>query len=118
MAITWIAHRGLKILYSDYRGLTPEKMLAQLDETASVMSMVPGKVLTLSNFEGVPVGPDFMKKAKEMGKAIFEPRTQKAAIVGIDGLKGMLLKAYNAFTGASMVPFPDETAARDYLTKP
>lgn len=117
MPIAWIDHRGTKILYSDYRGLSLDKMLLQLDETAAIMSKLPNKVATLSNFEGIGVPPEFMKRAKELGKTTFEPKTAKSAIVGIDGLKGLLLKAYNTFTGASMKPFPSESDAKDYLAK-
>jgi hypothetical protein len=116
MPLTWIEHNGTKILYSDYRGLNLDKMLALLDETAAVMSKVTGKVPTLSNFEGVGVPPEFMKKAKELGKTTFEPKTSKSAITGIDGLKALLLKAYNTFTGATMKPFPNEGEAKAYLT--
>lgn len=115
MAISWIEYKGTKILYTDYRGLNVEQMVKQLDETASMMSKLAAKVNTLANFEGVGVPPEFMKRAKELGKSHFEPKTAKSAILGIDGLKALLLKAYNTFTGATMQPFPSEAAAKEYL---
>ncbi len=111
---TWITYKGKKILYSDYRGMNNEQMMAQLREEANMIMNEPGKILNLSNFEGTVVTPEFMKLANELGKTT-EKKIEKSAVVGVTGIKAVLLNTYNMVTGGNLRAFKDEESAKEFL---
>jgi len=111
---TWITYKGKRILYSDYRGMNTEQMIAQLREEANMIMNEPGKVLNLSNFEGTVIAPEFMKVANELGKTT-EKKIEKSAVVGVTGVKAVLLNSYNMITGGNIRAFKDEESAKEYL---
>ena len=71
----------------------------------------------LSNFDGVPVGTEFMNKVKPWGKEL-QPKIKRQALLGVTGLKNILLQGYILFTGEKEIKtFDSEAEALDYLTK-
>lgn len=102
MPVEWIEHRGKKILIIDLRDLGTPAMLDDLHRADQLFLEIPigTRVLHLIDFRGATVHPAVMNHLKQSGKAIVEPRTEKAAIIGIDGIRHILLAAYNRFTGA------------------
>lgn len=52
----------------------------------------------------------------EIGKSVLAPKTTKAAVIEISGLKKMLLKKYNDFTGDRIIAFDTKEEALEYLT--
>lgn len=119
MPLTWIEHRGRKILEIDYRGLKEPEMIALLEEAAREFEKQPGGVLSVDRFEKVAVSGPFMDRAKQLGKSVIEPRRAKGAIVGqLGGFATILLEAYNLFSGGKLKPFSDFEAAKDWLVEP
>jgi hypothetical protein len=114
MTVTVREHKGKQIIISDNTDLSSDKCIAHLEEVTKLILKSPGKSRLLSKFQNAAVGPDFMARAKELGKQTT-PRTEKQAITGIDGLKSMLLKAYVKFTGADIKVCQTEAEALDYL---
>ena len=117
MSVKWIEYKGKRILYSDYRGLTEELGIENLELEAQMIAASETKALVLNNYEGTTATPDFMKRAKELGPTVTEPNTAKNAALGITGLKELLLRAYNAFTGAKVRPFKTEAEALEWLVQ-
>ncbi|MFZ5440308.1 MAG: hypothetical protein ACOZQL_09885 [Myxococcota bacterium] len=114
MTITTRQHKGKQIIYSDNTGLSSEKCIEHLEQMTKLILDAPGKVRLLTNFKDAAVGPEFMSRAKELGVKTL-PKTERQAILGIDGLKMMLLKAYVKFTGADIKICQTEAEALDYL---
>lgn len=114
MPITVKQHKGKRIIYSDNTGLSTDKCIEHLEQMSKMILESPDKVRLLSNFKDAAVGPEFMARAKELGKQTL-PKTERQAILGIDGLKMMLLKAYVKFTGADIKVCETEGEALDYL---
>lgn len=99
MAIEQITHKGKLILYVDYRGLETEaEMIGLMEELGTVLAAAPSKRLVLQNFEGTRLSPGFMDRAKVVGKA-SESGMLRDAMLGITGLKDILLRGYTAVTG-------------------
>jgi hypothetical protein len=99
MASKWVEQGGKKIVVMDYRGSkNTAQMVAVLEEGLRLLAASPVPVVVLSNFEGVAVQSDFMARIKQAGKD-HGPKIQRSVSVGIDGLKGILVKGYAAFTG-------------------
>jgi hypothetical protein len=57
-----------------------------------------------------------MKVANELGKKT-EPLNERSAIVGVTGMKSVLLNTYNFFTGGKLKAYKTEAEAMEYLTK-
>lgn len=115
MKVQWVSHKGKKILFTDYEGTkTQEEMIVILNESIQIAKKTPGTILGLVNIRDSAVGPDYMKEAKEQGKALAHKR-EKSAIIGVTGLKGMLLKGFNLFTGSTLKSFNTKEEALDYL---
>lgn len=107
---------GKKYVYGDFKNLSEPKCIECLEALAALINAQPGKVRSLSDFTGATLGSDFMARAKDLGKSVFEPRAEKQALLGIDGLKKMLLSAYVKFTGSKMKPFDTEPDALKFIT--
>jgi hypothetical protein len=116
MALQWIEHRGQRILSVDFRNLTEDQMIAQLNEELSTLQSEPRKSRLLVNVTDAATGQRFMAAAKALGKQI-DALVEKQAIVGVDGLKTILLRAYNAVSGGTLKPFDTETLALEYLAR-
>ena len=115
MKVEWITYKGKKILFTNYNNVKSQaEMLSILNETFELVRSTPGQILALTDATNAATGPDFMKAAKEQGKPLTH-KIDKSAAIGITGLKGMLLKGYNLFTGDKMKPFATKEEALDYL---
>ncbi len=102
MSVKWTEYKGKRILMCDYRGLGSEELAEDISTAAKMLLEVPAptKSLIFNNFEGAVVGKDVMTRLKEVGPEV-EPRTEKSAIIGIHGVRHVLLSAYNRVTGAA-----------------
>ena len=118
MPVTWVEHRGKSILYVDYRGLGPTECLVTLRDQAAAIAAAPEPVLTLVDARGAKFDSQFMDAAKALGPQ-NSTRTRKRAIVGAEGLKGLLLGFFNVVaTPVPMMPFKTVDEALAYLTEP
>jgi hypothetical protein len=115
MAVKWIDYKGKRILYVDFRKLYEEQVLANDELVIKFIKESPTKVLILANVEGAAISS--LEKIKEASKKEVTPKVAKSAIVGITGLKDILLRAYNSFTGSSAHAFATEQEAMDWLVK-
>lgn len=116
MGTEWIEHKGKRILYVDYRGLKGAQLIEMAETEAKTIVAAPTKVLVLDDFEGISVDSEFMNRIKQLGKDA-EPKTARCAILGVTGLKEILLRAYNAFTGGRSQPFRTKAEALDWLAQ-
>jgi hypothetical protein len=117
MSIEWIDHKGKKILYINYMGLSSAERLAQIEKAAQTLVDTGKKDnLTLSDLRDTLVDQEFVDLSKAKGK-ISGQYTKKAAVLGIEGMKKILLKAVNAFSGNPREPFSTIEEAKEWLTK-
>lgn len=118
MGISYITHKGKKILYIDYSQCkTIESTLELLEQVKQEYLKTTGEIRTLNNFEGAFGSSEYMKKANQYGKEIFNQRTAKNAALGISGIKKILLLGYNAIVKDKIMPFETKEAALDYLAE-
>ena len=111
----WIEHKGKKILYCDFSGFSEDEMIDLLEKEAQILEQ-NGKTLIISNFANTAIGKAFWAKSKELVKTRIQPNTEKSAILGVEGLKAIMLKANNAFSGDKVEPMKSLEAAKDYVT--
>ncbi len=117
MKIDWVNHKGKKILHADFRNTESEELVGGVDQVEKAINGAGGKVLILWNFEGVQVDGAFMDRIKQLGKEVLKEKAEKSAILGIDKLRAILLKAYNKFSGDNLSPFKTEAEALDWLAE-
>jgi hypothetical protein len=72
--------------------------------------------LTLSDLRNARIDQAFVDLSKEQGK-ISREYTKKAAVLGVDGVRKILLKAVNMVSGNPREPFSTMEEAKDWLVK-
>jgi hypothetical protein len=115
MSVEWIEHKGRRILRVDLSGLRDDQVVETVELEAKMIAESPTKVLILANVEGASIAT--LEQVKRLGKDTIGPKTLKSAVLGITGLKGILLRAYNTFAGSSSRPFETESEALKWLVE-
>jgi len=88
-----IKYQGKDILYVNYQGIIREdKMIAVLNEAERVILLDNKPHLQLSNITNAFATSGFMAAAKKFGERT-QSLTSKSAIVGITGVKALLLRS-------------------------
>ena len=119
MSVEWVEHKGQQILVLDYRGLEPEDVIEHIELGAKLVQEVPPptKICVLYNFERAVVNAAVMVRLIRLGQQVIEPRTEKSAVLGVQGTRHILLTAYNRATGAGKTQqvFETQEEALDWL---
>ncbi|WP_420583341.1 hypothetical protein [Reichenbachiella sp.] len=116
MAVKLLVHKGKQVVLIDYTNCeNTEEMLAVLKESEEVVGSIPGKSLHLIDVTNIPGSRKYMDAAKKSGEKLFNHKSVKAAIVGVVGIKKVLLMGYNKITPNKLIPFSTRDEALDYL---
>lgn len=117
MGISYINHNGKKVLYIDYsKCKTVEETLNVLEEVKKEYLKTTGLLITLNDFTGAYGSSEYMKKANEYAKEVFNNKTAKNAAIGVTGIKKILLQAYNVVVKDKLQTFETKEEALNYLT--
>jgi hypothetical protein len=119
MPVSWIEHKGKKILYSDFSNIRrPEESTALLFEMEKSFRESGEPVRHMLNFENTAVSPEFMDAAKKIGFGLM-PDALKNAFVNVSPLKEVLLKGFLLFTngGNKTKTYNDLEKAKDWLAE-
>jgi hypothetical protein len=112
-----IQYQGKEILYINYKDLIgDDQMIATLNEAERLILLDNKPHLQLVNFINAFATPGYMAAAKKFGKRT-KSLTSKSAIVGITGVKALLLKSYNFVSGDKLKAFETLEQAKEYLVK-
>jgi hypothetical protein len=85
--VSWIEHKGARILYADYSGLSGEEYIEVIEEFRNeLLKQSPGSVVTLTNVTGSTVSNEVKDKLKELAEQT-EGISKGAAAIGITGFK-------------------------------
>ncbi len=111
----WIIHKGKDILYEDYRNLTGNQ-IAQL--VPAITKLTEDKdykgILLLLDFTNSFANKEATNAFGESGK-ISKDRLKKTAVLGITGVKKVLLNFVNRVSKVDAKPFNSEENAKDWL---
>ncbi len=117
MGAEWIFHKGKKILYINYNNLQKEEQLELIRKATQILLDSGSKQnLTLSDIRNITVSQEFVDLAKKMGKQSGVV-TKKAAVVGVQGIRKVLLQTVNRFSGNPRKPFDTIEEAKDWLAE-
>ena len=119
MPIAWKDCRGKKYLFVDYRGLkTEQDLLGLLEQYAQIVKSSPGKVMALADFTETSLSSNYMNRVKTLGKEVFTVKVHKTAVLGVVGLKKILMQGYLTFTGDKNTrAFTSEAEALNWLAE-
>jgi len=110
-------YEGKKIIFLDYTGVShheEEMFIKELDEVKNFILSQGDNLLILVDVRNSYGSPKIINKMKEDGK-IEKPFIKKQAVVGVSGMKEILLKGINLFTDINMKPFKTIEEAKNYL---
>ncbi len=113
----WITHKGKEILYENYTNLTGEQIAARVP-IFSHLELQMGKkemllIIDLSNSFANKAAVNAFTQAGKVTGHLFP----KTAVLGITGVKKILLNVVNRLTQVNAKPFSDIEAAKDYLVE-
>ena len=114
---SWISHKGKKIIYVDYTGLSSnneDEFIAALDEAKEFILKAGSNLLVLVDVSNSFGNSSIVKRMKKDGE-IEKEFIKKEAVVGISGFKEMLLKGVKLFTKIDINPFKTVDSAKDWL---
>ncbi len=118
MGLSYINHKGKKIMYVDYTHCkNPKEMIEVLNEVRREYERTTETFVAIADFRGNFGSSEFMKEANKLGKDILDKRTLKTAVLGVTGIKKILLNAYNAIVSNKLVAFDTREEALEYLVK-
>jgi len=83
MAIHWMLHEGKKILHCDYRGLSHDLALFQLEKSISLLARCDEGVLLLSTFGDDEVDHQFVRSLHQLGRALAAVRHRRLRLSGL-----------------------------------
>jgi hypothetical protein len=85
--VSWIEHKGVKILYADYSGTSEEEFVQVVDEFENELAkQTPGSVVTLTNVTNTVITNELRTRLRELTERT-RGISRKAAAVGITGFK-------------------------------
>ncbi len=117
MSLSFITHKGKRIMFIDYTSCKNiEEMIKVLEQVIMEYEKPGGQYLTLNDFTGTYGSTEFMNAASKH-KELFDSKTIKTAVLGITGIKKILLNGYNAFVKKKQMPFDTKEEALEYLVK-
>jgi len=118
MGLSYIQHKGKKIMYLDYTHCkNSQEMIEVLNEVRREYERTTETFVAVADFRGNFGSSEFMKEANKLAKDHLDKRTLKTAVLGVLGIKRILLNAYNAIVNNKLVAFDTREEALDYLVK-
>jgi len=117
MRSKWVTHEGKRLFFVDLSGLGrhPAAFREELVEVEAVAHQQPeGSILVLTDVRDTVLFSEVMDLAKE-SSARMAKYIRKEAIVGMSGIRQVLLDAVSRFSGRQFAAFDDIEAAKDWL---
>ncbi|MBN1979062.1 MAG: hypothetical protein JW918_16800 [Anaerolineae bacterium] len=117
MRSRWITYKGERIFFADLSGLGrhPDAFREELMEAEALAHQQPeGSLLVLTDVRDTVLSSEVMDFAKE-SSARMTKYIRKEAIIGMAGIRHVLLDAVSRFSGRQFAAFDDIEAAKDWL---
>ena len=104
MGVSFEEHAGNRILVADYRGIvSPEEMVEVLHEYTDILRESSERIDCLELYEGSFGTAEFVSEGNRLGKEVHVHKIGLNALVGVTGIKKVLLRTYLKFSGQKNV---------------
>lgn len=116
--IELIKHKGKIVIFCDYTHCkNNEESIKMLHTCSAYFQEISEPLLVISDITNVLGSKEFMNEAKKLKHEVFDKRIKKGALLGVTGMKKVLLKSYNIFSKHKREAFDTKEEALDYLVK-
>jgi hypothetical protein len=113
--IKFIRHNGKEILFLDFSNCDVEELLKAVSASRKIIASRPGNsLLTLTDVTNARFNPEVSQKMKEYA-AHNKPYVKASALVGIVGLKKIILDGVMLFSKRKFHTFDTVEQAKDWL---
>ena len=121
--VVWQKHKNKEILVGDYSNIASQEEYTKIIKQATVSSIKEIKrkyenpnhaVLMLVDIRDSVIGTETLSVFKENAKKI-KPFIKKVAVLGIHGVRKILLESVVWFSGLEARPFDSPDEAKDWL---
>ncbi len=111
-------HKGKDILIVDLsQSRTQDEGISILERgEQTVKTQAPKSVLLLTNFGELRYDVNGVEAVKNYSSAIT-PYVKASAVLGVGGIKRVILRTVTRLTGRNIVPFDDMERAKDWLAE-
>ena len=118
MAHSIITHNNKEVLFINHRGLVGDDLFDSIKSATQYLLEQKKEYLTVSDFTDTTGTQKINQylQSQEMKEA--SKYQKKLAVVGMTGIKKMVLKVYNVFTGVPSKTCDTLDEALEYVTKP
>ena len=113
--VKWINYKGKDILCDDYTNLQGDEFVEIIKTlTDHVMKVGKKDILLLLDLNNSYTNKPVVSAFTEAGKRV-RPVVKKTAVLGITGVKKVLLNAVNKLSSIDANPFSSEEEAKEWL---
>lgn len=117
MAYKIIKHNNKEVLFIDHRGLTGDDLLNSLKEANKYVLENKKDHLAVADFTDTNATKAVNEYLQSEESKAASKYATKQAVVGMSGIKKMVLRVYMAFTGVKSGIFDTVEEALEYVTK-
>lgn len=116
--VSFITHKGVKILYENFANSKPEEILPTIEKAKGVIASQPlNSVLALVNVKDAKFDMSVTNALKDFVKE-NKPYIKFAAVYGVEGLKEIIFRSVLTFSGRkNLAIFNTLEEAKDYLVR-
>ena len=115
--VKFIEHKGKRILHLDFSHFKAEQVLPVIEQARAIIAAQPPKsVYTLTDVTESGFNSKVSDSLKEF-VAHNKPFVAASAVVGVTGLKQIILNAVMKFSGRHLHAFDSLDQAKDWLAK-
>lgn len=112
-----IDYKGKQIIFQNFSNCSPQQCHKIMEEGRKFFKALPPKSgLGLLDVTGTKYDTGTVEDMKQYS-IDNKPYSNKCAIVGLDGLKKIILQAIITFSGRNFALFNDIESAKEYLVK-
>lgn len=110
-----IDHKGIKILVVNHKESTDELFIDTIKQSeALILKLNNPELRLLVDVRDTEIAKNVVEQFKTTALKI-KPVCKKTAVLGVSGLKKILLIAVNTFSGIEAKAFAEENEAKDWL---
>jgi hypothetical protein len=114
--VIFIKHNGVDILHLDFSNIPPEETFATVDEAKGVISQQgPKSLRTLTDVTGAQVTSEVSNSLRDFVNH-NKPFVKAGAVVGVSGIKKVILNSIMRLTGRNLTAFNTMEEAKDWLS--
>lgn len=116
----WDTHRGTRFFHFDLSGFGDDDkgVIEECDAADAVIMAEPLNSVLILNDVRDSVGSMEVVKHLQLSAERSSPYIARAAVVGVSGIKSILLQVVSRFSKHPIVPFDDFEEAKNWLVPP